>query len=82
MKRLEDAEAFSDPQGCLVGQHHPAGADADAASDVGNVADHEFRSGTRNQRGVVVLGEPVTRVAKVVGQTGKVERVLERLAAG
>ena len=48
----------------------------------GDVADHDFRRGAGDQRRVVMLGQPVARVAELVGELREVERVAQRVRAG
>ena len=80
MQRLEHAKRFGHGQRRVIGQHDAAGADADTRRDVGHVADHDFRHGAGDQRRVVMLGEPVARVAELVGKPREIERVAQCVA--
>jgi hypothetical protein len=66
----------------VVGQHHPARADADAFGPASHVADDDSGRGARDARHVVVLRDPKSLIAKAFCGSGKLERLRERLARG
>ena len=80
IERLERAELLRDHERRVVRQHDPAGTDADRRGARGEVADDDGRRGARDARHVVVLGDPVARVAEPLGVAGEVEAVAERVA--
>ena len=62
------AERLGHRQGCVVRQHDPAGAHADRAGVVGDVADQHRGRGAGDARHVVVFGQPVALVALRLGR--------------
>ena len=78
-QRLQHLEALGHHQRRVVRQHHAAGADAHVLGHRGDLADHDVGRGACDIREVVVLGEPVARVAEPVGEARKVERIAKRL---
>ena len=84
-QRFEGAELLGDYQRCVVRQHDAAGADTDARGGAGHVGNHDCGGGAGDAGHVVVLGEPVTGVARPVGQLRQFARVAQgvgRRAAG
>jgi hypothetical protein len=79
MQRLEQAERLGHLEGRVVGQHDPARADADPPGHARHVPDHHLGNRAGDARRVVVLRQPVARVAQLVGELGQVERVAERV---
>jgi len=63
IQRCERAELLGDLQRRIVRQHDAAGADADRRRAAGDVADQHRRRRARDAGHVVMLGEPVARVA-------------------
>jgi hypothetical protein len=61
----------------VVGEHDPAGADADRRRVVGDVADQDRGGRARDAGYAVVLGEPEARVAESLGVSGEIDRVAE-----
>jgi len=82
MQRLEDAERLGHVQRRMIGQHHAARSDANTAGGVRHGADHHLGRGAGNQGRVVVFGEPVARVAKILGESREIERIVQRFPAG
>ena len=62
----------------MIHQHDAARADADARRERRYLPDHHFRCGACDARQIVVLGEPVTRVAEAIGELRQVERIAQR----
>jgi hypothetical protein len=81
MERFEDAKALRHLQRHMVWQHDAAGPDANPLRHVRDVPDHHFRRRACDQRRVVMLGEPVARVAEFVGEPREVERIAQRVDA-
>jgi hypothetical protein len=69
----QGAELFGDDEGCVVGEHDPAGADPDRGCSAGNIADQDRGGRTGYVGDVVVFGEPVAFVSPFFYMTGKVE---------
>src|SRR3954469_207869 len=61
----------------MVGQHDPACADADPARTRSDMADHDGGCGARDADHVVVLGQPVARVAPLLRVLGQVESIAQ-----
>ena len=78
----EDAELLGHLERAVVREHHAAAADPDAARPRGDLGDEDLRRGGGEHRGRVVLGDPVARVAELLGELGEVERVAKRVGAG
>ena len=64
---VQHTEGFGDLEGAVMGQHHAAGADADAAGMGGDLADEHFRGGAGEVGQVVVFGHPIALVAQLFG---------------
>ena len=79
VQRGQRAELFGDLQRRVVGQHHAAGADADAARAARHVPDQHGGGGAGDARHVVVLGQPIAAIAELFGMPRKVQRVAEGL---
>src|SRR5258708_33603831 len=62
----------------MVGQHHAAGSDPDAAGHRGDLPDHQVGRGARDGCKIVVLGQPVADVAERVRVARKVDAVAQR----
>ncbi len=77
-QRGQGAELLRDHQRRVVGQHDPAGPDADRRRGGGHVADDHRGRGARDARHVVVLGQPDAPVAPALGVPCEVCRVAER----
>ena len=75
IKGFEGAELLSNDEGRVVGEHDPAGADANGFGGVGNVADENRRGGTGDAGHVVVFGEPEASIAPFFGMLGEVEGI-------
>ena len=75
MQRLQQAEGLGDLERRVVGQHDPAGADAQMVGAAGDVADHDLGGAAGQAGGVVVFGEPEAVVAEAVGQHGEIARI-------
>ncbi len=71
MQRLEDAKRFRNFQRRVIRQHDAARADANVFCNGGNVADHHFGHGAGDQRRIVMLGQPVARVAQLIGERAR-----------
>ena len=63
----------------MVGEHNPAGPDADARDPAGDILDDHGRRGAGDAREVVVLGQPVAVVIPPLGVAGQVQGVAEGL---
>ena len=74
-ERLEHLEALGHHERRMVGQHDAAGADADALGRRGDLPDHDVGRGACDRRQVMVLGDPVARVAEKVGEPREIERI-------
>ncbi len=77
-QRFQHLEALGDHQRRMVGQHHPAGADADVLCHGRDLADHQVRRGARDRGEVVMLGEPVADIAEAVGMARQIDTVAQR----
>ena len=73
----QGAKLFGDDQGCVVGEHDAAGADADGFRSAGDVADDDGGGGAGDAGHVVVLGEPEAAVVEALGVAGEVEGAVE-----
>src|SRR5829696_2804283 len=80
VERLQEFEALRDHERRMVREHHAARADADALRHGRDLPDHDLGRGARDGGQVVVLGDPVARIAEAVGELREVERVPQRLA--
>ena len=80
--RLEQRELLGDHERRVVGQHHAAGADPDAAGAAATMRDQHRRVGRRDRRHVVVLGDPVAAVAELVGSPRQGDGGGQGLAGG
>ena len=68
--RRNRAEVLGHLEAAVVRQHDPARADPDALRPRRHLRDQDFRRGAGERAGVVVLGEPVARVAEPVAVFG------------
>ncbi len=80
VERVQGAELLGDDQGGVVGQHDPAGADADGLRRRRHCADDDRGRGAGDARHVVMLGQPVAIVTQPFGVAGQINGVGERLA--
>ena len=78
----EDRERLGDLERAVVGQHHAAAPDPDALGGGRDRADQRLGARAREHRASVVLGDPVTVIAELVGEPGEVDRVAQRVGAG
>ena len=78
-QRFQHLEPLGNDERRVVRQHHPAGANPNSFGDCRDLADHDIGRRARDRRQVVVLGEPVARIAEPVGVFGKIDRVAQRL---
>ena len=80
---LEQRELLGHDERGVVGQHHAARADPDPLGGRGDHRDQQRRVGGGHRRHVVVLGQPVPPVARLVGhprqRPGRGQRVTRRL---
>ncbi|MOA03804.1 hypothetical protein D3C78_1233300 [compost metagenome] len=63
----------------MVGQHHPAGADADPRGAGGQIADQYGGGGTGDTVHVVVLGHPEAGETQRLHMPGQSQRVVQGL---
>ena len=77
-QRLQHLEALGDHQRRMVGQHHAAGADADALRHRRDLPDHEVGRGARDRSEIVMLGEPVADIAERIGMARQIDAVAQR----
>ena len=82
VQRLEHAEALRDRQRRVIGQHHPARADADALRAGGEVRDQHLGHRRRDRGDVVVLGDPEAPEAERVGALGQPGGAGQRVGGG
>ena len=75
---FEHLEAFRHHERGVVGQHHAAGADTYVRGRRGDLSDHDVGRGTCDGGKVVVLGHPIARKAKPIGEAGEIEAVVQR----
>ena len=75
----EGTELFGDNHGRVVGQHDPAGPDADRAGTASDVADADRRRRAGNARQIVVLRQPVAGVTGGLSMLREVEGIGERI---
>ena len=71
-------EALRDHERRVVRQHHAARADADVRRRGRDLADHDLGRGTGDVREIVMLGDPIARVAEPVRKPREIERVAQR----
>ncbi len=64
----------------MIGQHDPAGANADGAGSLGHEAQGHSGGGARHPGHVVMFGHPEPAIAPLIGVGGEVAAVAERLA--
>src|SRR5690606_8480974 len=79
---FQGKEVLGDLQRRVVGQHDPAGANADTARLPGDGPDEHGGGHRREGRGVVVLGNPVARVAQVLGEPRELHAVGDGVRPG
>ena len=77
-KQVARYELFGDNHGRVVGQHDPAGPDADRAGAASDVADADRRR-HGNARQIVVLRQPVAGVTGGLSMLREVEGIGERI---
>ena len=77
-QRLQHLEALGDHQRRMVGQHHAAGADPDAACHRGDLPDHDVGRGARHRGEVVMFGQPVADIAQRIGMARQIDAVAQR----
>ena len=77
----QHAEVLRDFQRAVVGQHHPAAPHADARRRRADRGDQHFGARARQHRRRVMLGHPVSRVAKLLGVPREVDGVPQGVAA-
>ncbi len=77
-QRLQHLEALRHHQRRMVGQHHAAGADPDAAGHRGDLPDHQVGRRARHRGQVVMLGQPVADVAQRVRMARQIDAVAQR----
>ena len=82
VERLECAELFGHGERGVVGEHHPAGADAQRGGGVGEVGDQHRRRRAGDAGHVVVFGHPVPGVAEALDVLGELDRVRQCLGGG
>ncbi len=64
----------------MVGQHDPAGPDADRCRSASYVADHHRSCGARDSHHVVVLRQPEAAIAEAFGVLRQVQRMPQRVS--
>ena len=79
MQRLEHPEALGDRERRVVGKHDAAGTDADAVGARRDVRDEHLGRRRRHGRDVVVLGDPETPEAELVGALGEPRGARQRV---
>ncbi len=79
---FEGAELLGDDQGRVVGEHHAAGAEADAVRVRREVGQDDGRGGRRDTGHGVVLGHPEPLEPAPLGQPCQLDRGAQRLAGG
>jgi hypothetical protein len=77
IKRLQRAELLRNDQRRVIRQHDAAGAHANPAGAAGQVADDDRSGGARDPLHVVMLGDPVARVAQALGVARELEGVAQ-----
>jgi hypothetical protein len=75
----QGAEGLGHHQRRVVGQHHAAGADADALGAAGDVAHQHGRGRGGDADHVVVLGHPVAREAQALDMPRRGQRHRQRI---
>ena len=79
-KGRKGAELFGDDERGMVGQHDTAGADTDCCCCLRDLAYHHRCRRTGDAGHVVMLGQPVARVAPYFGVARQVHGIEQRLA--
>lgn len=82
IQRFQGAEILRHYQRRMVGQHHAAGADADALGLAGDVADQHGRGRAGDAVHVVVLRQPVAGKAQAFDVPGHRDGVVQCLGSG
>ena len=72
------AEVLGHFERAVVGQHDPAGADANLRRPRRNLWNQHLRRGAGQRAGVVMLGQPVAGVAQSIAGLGQLERLRDR----
>ncbi len=70
-EHLQHAELLGDLERRIMGEHHPARADADVARLARHLSDEDLRAGAREGIAVVVLGQPVAVIAQRIARLGE-----------
>ena len=78
-QRLQRAELLGDLQRRMVGQHDPAGADADRSRCRRDMADHHRRRRAGDPRHAVMFRAPIAAIAKRFGMPREIGGIGERL---
>jgi hypothetical protein len=76
----EHAEALGDFQRAVMGEHHPAAADAHLFSRFRDRTDENLRARAGKHRRRMMLGHPIATKAEPVGEPCEVKRVAQRIA--
>jgi len=79
IQRLQRAELFGDHQRRMVGQHHPAGTEADARGVGRQITDQHGGGGAGDAVHVVVFGDPETLEAEPFHVPRQRQGVVQRL---
>ena len=76
------AEVLGHLERAVVGQHDPAGADPDLRGAPGDLRNQDLGRGAGQRARVVVLGEPVARVAQPIAGLGQLEGLVDCRGGG
>ena len=79
VRGLQQRELLGNGQRRMVGQHHPARTQPQLRRLRGQMRDQHRRAGGRHGGHVVVLRQPVARVAEPIGRLSEVRRRRQRI---
>jgi len=77
-QRLQHLEALGNHKRGVVGQHDPAGADAQVLRHRRDLPDHDIGRGARDRGEVVMLGQPVADIAEPIDMARQIDAVAQR----
>ena len=77
IERVQHAKGFRDFQRAVVRQQDGARADPNSRSFGGDAVNQNFRRGTGERGDRVMFSDPVTMIAKAVGQASKLDRIVQ-----
>ena len=82
VQRLQHPKVLGDLEGAVMGEHHPAAADADLFGAGGDVADEHLGAGASEVGQAVMFRHPVAMVAQFFHRGGQLDGLPQGVAGG